>query len=62
MTKKYEPNRRMAGYADLVRRAEDASYLTDSAVESVRQTYRNIDSSPEYAVMDFRHDSIILQD
>lgn len=32
MTKKYEPNRRYAGPADLVRRAEDTEYLPERTV------------------------------
>ena len=62
MTEKYEPNRRIAGYEDIVRRAEDCSYLTDSTVESIRQTYRELDSSQEYVIADFRHNAIIFQD
>ena len=58
---RHEPNRRLAGYADVVRRAEDCSYLTDRDVESVRQTYRELDSSQEYVIADFRHNAIIFQ-
>ncbi len=36
----YNPWRRIATYEDLVRRAEDCSYLSDRDVDWVKETYK----------------------